>query len=118
MAEDSRVEALTLRGYEVNALSTSSRRWATCRPGRVLTQLLEEFYAQLRVCKLRCTGQPMIDHCMHRLALHPDTVELLRATRISTKQRSDPLAANLAMALLCSYTKSRTTARTARIGCG
>lgn len=30
--------------------------------GKVSTRLLEEFYAELRRCSVRCDGQPYVEH--------------------------------------------------------
>jgi integrase len=56
------VEANTLRGYEANARRYIKPALGEVPLGKVTAQVLEVFYAELRRCRARCGGRPMIDH--------------------------------------------------------
>ena len=56
------VEANTLRGYESNARRYIRPALGHVSIGKITAQVLEEFYAELRRCRLRCDGRPMIEH--------------------------------------------------------
>jgi integrase len=56
------VEANTLRGYEANARRYIKPALGNVAVGKVTAQMLEEFYAQLRQCRVRCNGRAEIEH--------------------------------------------------------
>jgi integrase len=55
-------EANTLAGYEANARRYIKPVMGHLAVGKITTQMLEEFYAQLRRCRTRCNGRPFIEH--------------------------------------------------------
>jgi integrase len=56
------VEANPLRGYEANARRYIKPALGDVALSKVTAQVLEVFYAELRRCRARCGGRPMIDH--------------------------------------------------------
>jgi hypothetical protein len=50
------------RGYEAYARKHIKPALGHVSVGKVTVRLLEEFYAELRRCRLRCDGRPAIDH--------------------------------------------------------
>lgn len=56
------VEANTLRGYEANARRYIKPALGQVWIGKITAHVLEEFYADLRRCRLRCDGRPMTEH--------------------------------------------------------
>lgn len=55
-------EANTLAGYEANARRYIKPVMGHLAIGKITTQMLEEFYAQLRRCRTRCNGRPFVEH--------------------------------------------------------
>lgn len=56
------VEENTRQGYEAYTRNHIKPALGHVPVGKVTARLLEEFYADLRRCRLRCDGQPAIDH--------------------------------------------------------
>jgi integrase len=56
------VEDNTLRGYEANARRYIKPALGNVALGKISAQVLEVFYAELRRCRARCGGRPLIDH--------------------------------------------------------
>jgi integrase len=52
----------TLRGYESNIRLYIKPALGGVPVGKVTAQMLEEFYAQLRRCRVRCAGRPFVEH--------------------------------------------------------
>ena len=57
-----KVEENTRQGYEAYARKYIKPALGNVSIGKVTARLLEEFYAELRRCRLRCDGRPAIDH--------------------------------------------------------
>ena len=55
-------EGNTLAGYETHARLYIKPALGDVPIGRLTTQMLEELYAQLRRCRVRCNGRPFIEH--------------------------------------------------------
>ena len=55
-------EANTLAGYEANARRYIKPVLGDVAIGKITTHMLEEFYAQLRRCRVRCNGRPSVEH--------------------------------------------------------
>jgi integrase len=56
------VEDNTRQGYEAYTRNHIKPAIGHVPLGKITTRLLEEFYAELRRCRLRCDGRPAIDH--------------------------------------------------------
>lgn len=56
------VEEITLASYEQYARVYLYPAFGAEPIGKVSARLLEEFYAELRRCSVRCDGQPSIEH--------------------------------------------------------
>lgn len=56
------VEANTLAGYEANARRYIRPALGRVPVGKLNARMLEEFYAELRRCRTRCSGRPAIEH--------------------------------------------------------
>jgi integrase len=56
------VEENTRQGYEAYARKYIKPALGQVSVGKVTAQLLEEFYAESRRCRLRCDGRPAIDY--------------------------------------------------------
>ncbi len=56
------VEANTLRGYEANIRRYIKPALGRVSIGKITAHVLEEFYSELRRCRMRCDGRPMIEH--------------------------------------------------------
>ncbi len=56
------VEENTLVGYETNTRRYIKPALGDVSVGKITAQMLEELYAQLRRCRVRCDGRPFIEH--------------------------------------------------------
>ncbi len=56
------VEENTLQGYEVYARLYIKPALGHVPVGKVTAKMLEDFYAELRRCRVRCDGRPAVDH--------------------------------------------------------
>ncbi len=56
------IEETTREGYEAYARLYINPAFGDEPIGKITARLLEEFYAELRRCRARCDGRPMVDH--------------------------------------------------------
>lgn len=56
------VEENTRQGYEIYARLYIKPALGQVPVGKVTAKMLEDFYAELRRCRARCDGRPMVDH--------------------------------------------------------
>src|SRR6185437_7536612 len=56
------IDETTREGYEAYARLYINPAFGDEPIGKITARLLEEFYAELRRCRVRCDGRPMVDH--------------------------------------------------------
>ena len=78
-------EENTRKGYETHARLYIKPALGDVPIGKINAQLLEQFYAQLRRCRIRCNGKVAIDH----LVVGPHECRTVRHRRPPGRPRTD-----------------------------